>query len=87
LQQEQKIAGTRLVFVTMVLCLIKFLDLHFITFNQVWDTEGRLLYSCPSQGAPVTSLAWSWDGALLAVGAHNSLRLSLATGVSKDMYL
>jgi hypothetical protein len=48
----------------------------------VWDAEGRLLYSSTNQGAPVTALAWSWNAQLLAVGAHDSVRLCNASGVS-----
>ena len=42
---------------------------------QVWDTYGRQLYSSGAHDYPVTSVAWSNDGELFAVGSFNTLRL------------
>ena len=42
---------------------------------EVWDTYGRQLYSSGAHDYPVTSVAWSNDGELFAVGSFNTLRL------------
>ena len=42
---------------------------------KVWDTYGRQLYSSGAHDYPVTSVAWSNDGELFAVGSFNTLRL------------
>ena len=43
--------------------------------RKVWDTYGRQLYSSGAHDYPVTSVAWSNDGELFAVGSFNTLRL------------
>lgn len=49
---------------------------------KLWDVFGHLLYSSQPNDYPITSLAWTPDGELFAVGSYNSLRLCDKTGVS-----
>ncbi|PVD18640.1 hypothetical protein C0Q70_21190 [Pomacea canaliculata] len=42
---------------------------------KVWDTFGRLLYSSSVHEYPITSLSWTPDGEMFAVGSFNTLRL------------
>lgn len=56
-------------------------------YNQVWDAYGRPLYTGPLHEYPVTSVAWSSDGDLFAVGGFNTLRLCDKVGVSSFRYL
>ncbi|KAL8593908.1 hypothetical protein ACOMHN_048345 [Nucella lapillus] len=42
---------------------------------KVWDTFGRLMYSSSAHEYPITSVAWTPDGELFAVGSFNTLRL------------
>lgn len=49
--------------------------------KQVWDEYGRAVYSSSSHDYPVTSVAWSDDGELFAVGSFNLLRLCDKAGV------
>ena len=55
--------------------------LWFSRTAQVWDAYGRHLYSGSLGEYPVTSVAWSIDGELFAVGAFNTLRLCDKAGV------
>ena len=48
---------------------------------QVWDTYSRLLYSSATHDYPITSVAWTPDGELFAVGSFNTLRLCDKAGV------
>uniref|UniRef100_A0A915Q7B6 Intraflagellar transport protein 80 homolog n=1 Tax=Setaria digitata TaxID=48799 RepID=A0A915Q7B6_9BILA len=52
---------------------------------KVWDEHGRLLYSSSSQDYPVTSVSWSLDGDLFAVGSFNLLRLCDKAGWSHSL--
>uniref|UniRef100_A0A6Q2XZP2 Uncharacterized protein n=1 Tax=Esox lucius TaxID=8010 RepID=A0A6Q2XZP2_ESOLU len=49
---------------------------------KVWDSYGRLLYTSSSHDYPVTSISWSPDGEVFAVGSFNTLRLCDKTGWS-----
>ncbi|KAF5404668.1 Intraflagellar transport protein 80 [Paragonimus heterotremus] len=49
---------------------------------KVWDTFGRLLYVSAAYDYPITSVAWSPDGKLFAVGSFNMLRLCDKSGWS-----
>nr|KAG5699070.1 hypothetical protein BaRGS_017753 [Batillaria attramentaria] len=42
---------------------------------KVWDTFGRLMYTSSAHEYPITSIAWTPDGELFAVGSFNTLRL------------
>ncbi|RWS22795.1 hypothetical protein B4U80_04886, partial [Leptotrombidium deliense] len=52
---------------------------------KVWDSLGRLLYASASHDYPITSLAWSPDGSLFAVGSFNTLKLCDKTGWSYSL--
>mmetsp|Transcript_42074 Transcript_42074/g.98677 ORF Transcript_42074/g.98677 Transcript_42074/m.98677 type:complete len:767 (-) Transcript_42074:943-3243(-) len=47
---------------------------------KVWDSFGRNLFVSKALEFTVTSVAWSWNGELFAVGLYNSLRLCDRTG-------
>lgn len=49
---------------------------------QVWDSFGRILYSSAGHEYPISSLKWTHDGALFAVGGFNTLRLCDQAGWS-----
>ncbi|XP_014664680.1 PREDICTED: intraflagellar transport protein 80 homolog [Priapulus caudatus] len=49
---------------------------------RVWDSYGRQLYSSSTSEYPVTSLAWTPDGELFAVGSFSTLRLCDKAGWS-----
>ncbi|XP_013386357.1 intraflagellar transport protein 80 homolog isoform X2 [Lingula anatina] len=49
---------------------------------KVWDHYGRLLYSSVTHDYPITSVAWTPDGELFAVGSFNTLRLCDKAGWS-----
>lgn len=49
---------------------------------KVWDSFGRLLHSSSPHDYPVTSLAWSPDGEVFAMGSFNTLWLCDKTGWS-----
>ena len=49
---------------------------------KVWDTYGRPVFSSSSTNYPITSLSWSPDGDLFAVGFFNSLLLCDKSGWS-----
>ena len=51
------------------------------TRYKVWDGYGRQLYSSTSHHHPITSLSWSPDGQLFAVGSFNTIRLCDKAGV------
>ena len=48
---------------------------------KVWDTYSRLMYSSSIHDYPITSVAWTPDGELFAIGSFNTLRLCDKTGV------
>lgn len=48
---------------------------------KVWDASGHIMFSSSNQGSPVSCLSWNLNGQILAVGAHNSLRLCQNFGV------
>lgn len=56
----------------------------FKYFFKVWDSYGHLLYSSQPHEYPITSVAWSGDGELFAVGSFHTLRLCDKTGVSNN---
>ena len=41
---------------------------------RVWDQFGRQLYNSAQHDYPITSVSWSADGQLFAVGSYNTLR-------------
>lgn len=47
----------------------------------MWDSYGRQLYASPVSEYPITSVAWTPDGELFAVGSFNTLRLCDKAGV------
>ena len=49
---------------------------------KVWDSLGRMLYTSCTHDYPITSLSWSPDGSLFAVGSFNMLKLCDHTGWS-----
>ncbi|KAK2191278.1 hypothetical protein NP493_56g04017 [Ridgeia piscesae] len=49
---------------------------------KVWDCYSRLMYSSPFHDYPITSLAWSPDGDIFAVGSFNTLQLCDKSGWS-----
>lgn len=48
---------------------------------RVWDSQGRQLFSSTLHDSPISSIAWSPNGDLFAVGAYNTLRLCDCLGV------
>ncbi|XP_040569650.2 intraflagellar transport protein 80 homolog [Lepeophtheirus salmonis] len=52
---------------------------------KVWDQYGRQLYSSSQHDYPITSLSWSGDGLLFAVGSFNTLRLCDKIGWSHSL--
>ncbi|KAE9554173.1 hypothetical protein FO519_002594 [Halicephalobus sp. NKZ332] len=52
---------------------------------RVWDQFGRPVYTSVTHGYPVTSVSWSPDGGLFAVGAFNILRLCDKVGWSHTL--
>ena len=56
-------------------------------FVQVWDTYGRIMYSSSAHDYPITSIAWTPNGELFAVGSFNTLRLCDQAGVRKSTQL
>ncbi len=51
---------------------------------KVWDAFGRALYTAHALPHPLTSLAWSPDGALLAIGGYRLVQLCDAAGWVHD---
>lgn len=49
---------------------------------KVWDHYGRPMYSSAAHDYPITSVGWTPDGELFAVGSYNTLRLCDKTGWS-----
>ncbi|XP_064614881.1 intraflagellar transport protein 80 homolog [Liolophura sinensis] len=49
---------------------------------KVWDTYGRVLYTSSAHEYPITSVAWTPDGELFAIGSFNTLRLCDKAGWS-----
>ncbi|XP_046852298.1 intraflagellar transport protein 80 homolog [Xenia sp. Carnegie-2017] len=49
---------------------------------KVWDSFGRILYSSFLHEYPITSLSWTPNGELFAIGSFNTLRLCDKTGWS-----
>lgn len=52
---------------------------------KVWDSLGRLLFSSAQHDYPITSLAWSPDGSLFAIGSFNTLKLCDQAGWSYSL--
>lgn len=52
---------------------------------KVWDSYGRAIYSSIVHEHPITSLSWSPDGELFAVGSYNTLRLCDKSGWSHSL--
>uniref|UniRef100_A0A7E4VJE4 WD_REPEATS_REGION domain-containing protein n=1 Tax=Panagrellus redivivus TaxID=6233 RepID=A0A7E4VJE4_PANRE len=52
---------------------------------RVWDAYGRPVYTSVSHHYPVTSVSWSPDGELFAVGSFNILRLCDKVGWSHSL--
>ncbi|KAK3095326.1 hypothetical protein FSP39_013242, partial [Pinctada imbricata] len=50
--------------------------------TDVWDTYGRIMYSSSAHDYPITSVAWTPNGELFAVGSFNTLRLCDQAGWS-----
>ncbi len=51
----------------------------------MWDSFGRQLFNSGQHDYPVTSLSWSADGRLFAVGSFNTLRLCDIIGWSHSL--
>uniref|UniRef100_A0A2C9JF99 Uncharacterized protein n=1 Tax=Biomphalaria glabrata TaxID=6526 RepID=A0A2C9JF99_BIOGL len=49
---------------------------------KVWDTYGRQLYCSSSHEYPITSVSWTPDGEMFAIGSFNTLRLCDRSGWS-----
>ncbi|ULU13491.1 hypothetical protein L3Y34_016178 [Caenorhabditis briggsae] len=56
-------------------------DLKF----KVWDGFGQILFNSSVHDYPITSVAWTSDGSLFAVGSHNILRLCDKSGWSHSL--
>lgn len=52
---------------------------------RVWDTFGRQLFNSGGHDYPITSISWSPDGQLFAVGSFNTLRLCDKIGWSHSL--
>lgn len=52
---------------------------------RVWDAFGRQLYNSGQHDYPITSISWSPDGQLFAVGSFNTLRLCDKIGWSHSL--
>jgi intraflagellar transport protein 80 len=52
---------------------------------KVWDSLGRVLFTSAIHEFPITSLAWSPDGALFAIGSYNTLKLCDRCGWSYSL--
>nr|XP_022919132.1 intraflagellar transport protein 80 homolog [Onthophagus taurus] len=52
---------------------------------RVWDNQGRQLFSSNLHDHPITSMAWSPNGDLFAVGSYNTLRLCDRSGWSQSL--
>ncbi|XP_062598363.1 intraflagellar transport protein 80 homolog [Saccostrea cucullata] len=52
---------------------------------KVWDTYGRIMYSSSVHDYPITSVAWTPNGELFAVGSFNTLRLCDQAGWSYSL--
>lgn len=53
---------------------------------QVWDTYGRVMYNSSAHDYPITSVAWTPDGELFAVGSFNTLRICDQAGVNSIVF-
>lgn len=73
---EITVTMLKIILETLVMCKYMFF------LYQVWDTYSRLLYSSSVHDYPITSVAWTPDGELFAVGSFNTLRLCDKAGVS-----
>lgn len=54
---------------------------------KVWDSFGRLIYASPATGNVITSVKWSPQSTIFAIGSLNSVRVSNAYGYSYKSYL
>lgn len=52
------------------------------TRYKIWDTQGTNLYTSAPDDYPITTLDFSPDGTMLAVGGFNMLKLCHSSGVS-----
>ncbi|XP_065841132.1 intraflagellar transport protein 80 homolog [Oscarella lobularis] len=52
---------------------------------KVWDSFGRLIYSSQPHDYPITSVSWSSDGQLFAIGSFDTLRLCDKAGWSHSL--
>ena len=52
---------------------------------RVWDAFGRQMYNSGQHDYPITSISWSPDGQLFAVGSFNTLRLCDKIGWSHSL--
>ncbi|KAF5282730.1 hypothetical protein FQR65_LT02727 [Abscondita terminalis] len=52
---------------------------------KVWDSQGRCLFSSSLHEHPITSVAWSPNGDLFAIGSYNTLRLCDFSGWSRSL--
>ncbi|XP_076095976.1 intraflagellar transport protein 80 homolog [Mytilus galloprovincialis] len=52
---------------------------------KVWDTYGRVMYNSSAHDYPITSVAWTPDGELFAVGSFNTLRICDQAGWSYSL--
>lgn len=49
---------------------------------KVWDNQGHQLYASGLHDNPISSVAWSPNGDLFAVGSYNTLRICDYCGVN-----
>lgn len=53
------------------------------TRYKIWDTQGTNLFTSAPDDYPITTIDFSPDGTMLAVGGFNMLKLCHSTGVSR----
>lgn len=54
---------------------------------RVWDSQGRQIFSSSLHDSPISSIAWSPNGDLFAIGSYNTLRLCDYSGVRRKKFI
>lgn len=76
----------------MVLCLSWSNDTQYIASGgedcryKIWDNQGSIIYAGFPEDFAVTSVDFSANGELLAVGGFNTLKLCNFTGVQRPLF-